>query len=1157
MPLSLEPLTDMNDSDIQYLPIKWALIVLGGSELYEHPPGTNSVQKVEHWIQSRGVPYDIVCEENIEEPTDMPTCGKYPLQYANGTIRYAVFVIITKSHNGISRIEPTYVYEAVSNGTNAVVFGTALKYVPLLLNASSDSVSYFADYGINQINCVIDREFSDGIITYHQGTAETLNGSYFLHSNVSETEGKTVWYTMHSNTGKEWVGMMNATYGFGNVFWSTTIPSHDTFFRYGTFSVYWETRNLKFIAHTINFMFNQVTKIDVGLQGYKRWKGALTYRLDQDSIIGISQPPVEALEAGWYVDVVITALGYLTYGGNLSFGIPEGYIGAPSTAIKYGNWTNLIISTEPLRVTSRIFIVFNSTPDGNFDSVKVDWNQNGNFADEVSFHMWENMTSGVTGLMGTYYWGYIDDWTNPTSCKLGWWCPLRDRISDFSYWRDMGFKGFILYGLHSWQHQDLGYPGEVTGHYVLWNGSNFIMDQNWIAQKFSEARDEIAYCLGGAEYGFDASKSLVSNGGNEYEEEVDAVLFKQEWVYLTYGDNDKNEPGWFLYADGKPAMSCGGGAESPEVAWNFDALKDAVKTLFPIFGIYKHASGAYNMSFDVNPLNTAYTDMFCFAHLDDSFEFWSNSRYLHMNTINAYYKDSKIVLEYKANNTLKDYVWKFPVACGNKRFTGFADNRTVGKIKHVDGKYVYVEFAEGANERIEVTYGFAPSIHKISCYVGSISQSYSAKNLSLQISNLSQTVKIVITCGRFEKPSLVKLNASSIVFDYDSLEGFCSFNLSASDLSDIEISWEFAPPDPPILISPQSLSRFDPNRYLTFTWLFSDSDTDDFQTAYRFQLFVAGNLSAIVDTGKVNSSTLHFSEYLPTTISLYYWRVKTWDSRNVEGEWSDSRHFIVDRLKIASKSATDDRVDVGSSTAVHFHVSWEYDNLAFVGDDGIVYITESAATWDSADKMWKIDVTHYSVGKVGYRVSSITDFRYNVTTINDIVGTQKVIWDRVIVEITPGATVVTVNTQVNFTISAIYAYDNVNVSNFTINVLRNGTHFAASRFSDTCEVANAYQYVVENVTELEHGLTAFGSNITIVTWIPKTWFQLLSEWLTSNALIIVSTVQLVAVLAYILLRERRKQKNFTGLSKDKNNAKQFFQLIKTTNPISENLKEAY
>jgi len=1110
----------------EYVPIKWALIVLGGFDYYKHPPGSNAIQKAEHWIQSEGVPYDIIEDSNIEVPTDIPTSGKYPLQYANGTIRYGVFVIIMNTYLDASAVNTNHICCAVGNGTNAIVFGMAAKYMPVLLDISPNDVSYIEDYSIYKINCTIHKTFSDGIIEYQQDTNQTIDNPYFLHGNISIAEGKTVWYTLHSNTGKNWIGMMNTTYGSGKVFWSTVIPCHDKFFWYSTFSNHWETKNFKFVAHAINFMFKQARRVDLGLQGYKRWRGAITYRLDEDWPIGITKPPDEALEAGWYVDLVICSLGYLTTGGSLTGGMPDGYAGAPSIKVKHGTWADLVVSTEPLQYASRIFIVYNSTVHGNYDKVKVDWNQNKDFTDDPEFQMWENMTSDITGLMGSYYWGYIDKWENPTKCNLGWLCPLRERMSDFSWWKEMGQEGYIRYGFHSWQHQHLGCPGEVTGGYVYWNSSNFIMNQTWIEQKFTEAKDELAYCLGSTGYGFEADKVLVSHAGNEYKDEVDAALFNLDWVHLTSGDAAKNEPGWFIYTDRKTAMTCGAGGGCPNLPWSFEALKDAVKTLFPIFGIYEHNEGFYNMTFNIYPPDTAYTDMFCFAHLDESFEFWFNSRYMLMNTVNAYCKNNKMILEYKANSTLTDYVWRFPVVHNGKYFNGFSNNRMVGKIKHIDGKYVYIEFSEGGNERLEATYGNNPFIHQTSNYSENMTQVYIPKNLTLQLWNTSGTINIKVNCTRLQQPSSIKLDETPINFKYDPATKICSFNITFNGLKTVELLWEHAPPNPPILVSPALTSRFDPSKSITFNWLFNDPDQGDSQLAYRFQLFNKYDFtSPIIDTGKVVSTSTKTTQILPNSVGLYYWRINTWDNRDVEGEWSGAQPIIVDKLKIILKGVTDDRNNVGTSVSVYFDIARDYDDVLFDQTKGIVYINGSAATWDETNKRWKLNVTQNSVGEWKYQVSSITDTEYHITTINDLTGTQKAIWDKLIVTITPDATTITVGTQVDFTVTAVYAHNNKRAPEFTVNISRDGAHFTSNNFSDACDIASTHQYTTESVAEKTYGLTAFASNSPTVTWSSKTFIQLLVDLITSNALIFIPIILLVVVLAFLLIRERRKRTN--------------------------------
>jgi hypothetical protein len=1100
----------------EYVPIKWALIVLGGFNYYTDTSQSNAIQKAEHWIQSEGVPYDVIEDDNIDAPTDTPTLGNYSLQYANGTIKYGVFVIIMNNHADTTSANVNYIYWAVGNGTEAVIFGMAAKYVPSLLNISSTDVKLDVDWTITKIDCSVKKTFSDGIIEYEQGTKQEIDFNFNYNVNVSNTEGKTVWYTVHTDTGKNYVGMMNTTYGSGKVFWNGNMPSYDRFFFQG--GLYWETKNLKFIGHAINFMFKQVSRIDLGLQGYKRWGGAVTYRLDQDTFVGIERQNETAMEKGWYYDVVICPLGYLTNGGDLTSGMPSEYVGAPSSKVKCG--TFLIEHWLP-----RTFIVYNSTVGGDYDRVKVDWNQNQNFTDDTAYGIWENMTSAETGMLGTYYWCFISNWTEPTSCGFSWWCPLRERISDFSWYKEMGENGYVRYGFHSWQHIVAGISGD-SSVYHMWNGTHFVINQTWIEQKFTDARNELAYCLGSTGYGFEADEGLVSHAGNTYLPETQQALNNLDWVYLDYSDNEKKAAGWFLYSNEKPALGCGTGEIRLSNDEVLNSIKDAVQTLYPFFGVFAHNAGHFDLTWDIYPSHTAFTDMFCFAHLDESFEFWFNSRYMLTNTANAYYYNNKIILEYKANNTLTDYVWKFPLMYNGKYFNGFSDSRTAGKIKHIDGKYVYIEFSEGGNERLEATYGTNPHICTTSSYIQNINQIYTSKHLTLQLLNTSGTINVEVNCTKLEQPNSVKTDGTSINFNYNPATKICSFNIAFTSLKTVEIVWEHTPPNPPTLVSPAPTSRFDPSKSLTFTWEFSDPDQDDSQSAYRFQLSDNYDFtSPIIDTGKVASPSIQTIQTLPNTLALYYWRVKSWDNRDAEGEWSATRLIIVDRLNIILKGVTANRVDVGASVFIYFKAIREYDDSLFDGTKGTVYINGSAATWDEENKYWKLGVTQNSVGLREYEVSSITDTEHHITAINDIVGMQQVIWDKLIVTITSDPTTTTVGGQVDFSVTAIYDYDNERVPKFTVNVLRDEAHFATNNFTDIYNIESIHQYTTENITENTYGLTAFSSNSSTIAWAPKPLTQLLVDWITSNALILAAIIQIVIVLAFLLIRERRKHTN--------------------------------
>ena len=1100
-----------------YVPIKWGLIVLGNFDYYRCPPTANAIQKTEHWIQSEGVPYDIIEDDHIMAPSDTSAFGEYPLQYSDGTVRYGVFVIIMNYFTDFSSTNVQYVCSAVGNGTNAVIFGEAAKYVSELLNVTAQSVSYFTDYSLKTIDFDVLKSFNDGIEEYSPGNYNiTFPNYYWRHANITDTTGKTVWYTCKGNTGEHWIGMANTTYGLGSVFWNSVIPSDHSFLQYATFETYWDA--FKIVAHAINFIFTQIKKIDLGLQGYKEWRGAITYRLDQDGVVGLEKPDEEALKAGWYVDIVTPPLGYATIGGNLSDGIPNGYTGVPGIGAKWGRFDRLTKQTEPyLQYSSKNFTVYRSIPSGFYDKMRVDWNENQNFMDDNEYGIWQNQTD--PSVIGTYYWSYIDNATAPNVARLGWWCSLRDRISDFSWWKEMGQQGYISYGFHGFQHQFNG-NATLVSTYVNWDGSRFVMNQSWIEEKLTQARNELAYCLGNTGYGFEADGVLVSSAGNEYKPEIEAAFSNLTWIDLSYGDNSKNEPGWFLYHDRKPAMTCGGAQGGPYTPSSFEAVRDAVKTLFPIFGVYEHGAGYYNLTYDVNPSDTAYGDMFCFAHLDDSFEFYSNARYMWINTITACYENGKIVLDYKANSTLHDYVWRFPIVCNGKCFNGFSDSRHIANIKNIDGKYVYVQFNEGADERIEATYGTNPHINGICNYISNLTQMYTSKNLTLRLWNVSGTVGVKVNCTKLQQPAKVEVNGTHTDFTYDSVTDTCLFNVTLNDVVTVEILWDKAPPDSPTLVSPGQASRHNPNASTLFTWRFNDPDVGDYQYAYRFQFSNDYNFAAlIVDTGKILSSSGQIAQTLPIAVHRYFWRVTTWDQNDTLGDWSPPQQIIVDRLKVTEYGASKNRTNVGESVQVYFNVTREYDSVLFDETKGAVYVNGSAAVWDGVDKYWKLSVELESVGKESYEVSEILDQEFNITALDEPQRAQQVIWDRVLVTLTPDSTNVTQGVNVNFAVTARYAYDNRPISQFEANILRDGIHFASNNFTDLCNDVITHQYTTENVTETVYGLSVFTSNSLTVNWV-----QSILGLTSLNALIVIAILGTCISISIMFIRKRKNSK---------------------------------
>jgi len=283
-----------------------------------------------------------------------------------------------------------------------------------------------------------------------------------------------------------------------------------------------------------------------------------------------------------------------------------------------------------------------------------------------------------------------------------------------------------------------------------------------------------------------------------------------------------------------------------------------------------------------------------------------------------------------------------------------------------------------------------------------------------------------------------------------------------------ELYVEYTPnqsPNAPMLNSPSANARFNPSASVTFSWTFSDPNSGDSQSAYRFQLDDNSDFSSpIIDTGKVSSSTSNTTQTLPSTVGLYYWRVKTWDSYDAEGPYSSGRAIIVDKLEVYQGGVVDDRVNYNAEGTVWFKVRWQSDDAEFQGSHGSVTLNGSLLmTWSSTNNRWEYSYTLNAVGKKAYYVISITDNQYGITGFDDNVGTKSIVWDRVDIDsFSVADNRINVGDTAQFTVAGVYEYDGeVWVGTYSLND------------TTTKNTVGKYGYRVSSITDSNYGLTAF------------------------------------------------------------------------------------
>lgn len=99
-----------------------------------------------------------------------------------------------------------------------------------------------------------------------------------------------------------------------------------------------------------------------------------------------------------------------------------------------------------------------------------------------------------------------------------------------------------------------------------------------------------------------------------------------------------------------------------------------------------------------------------------------------------------------------------------------------------------------------------------------------------------------------------------------------------------------AAPNAPILTTKQN---YDATQDGLFEWDFSDPNAIDSQSAFQMEIYRVSDNTLVVDTGKISTSNEFFtiSGGSLTNGLQYQWRVKTWDSEDEEGPYSNFGSF--------------------------------------------------------------------------------------------------------------------------------------------------------------------------------------------------------------------------------------------------------------------------
>jgi hypothetical protein len=362
----------------------------------------------------------------------------------------------------------------------------------------------------------------------------------------------------------------------------------------------------------------------------------------------------------------------------------------------------------------------------------------------------------------------------------------------------------------------------------------------------------------------------------------------------------------------------------------------------------------------------------------------------------------------------------------------------------------YTSGSMGQSARDVQTYGAWPSTYSKDLtqnYKYSIFCSYDI------ITNQNPTI------GEFEAPSTVyslqevMLNATVSDPDGNTTLKNTTLTLSADN---IVLKW---------INSTNTFSMNAPNN----KWeLVSGSRSDVNSTAYKLTWTVKSYWNSTEGYVSISSATVY-------------------DTQEASGTNSESNWFYNENDLIINSANVDDSVVNPSQS------------LSFTGQ--IYYQNTSTAPYTTNAITAKIELStvlkgsNSSIAADGSFIisfnaeSTIAQHSYNMystTTKNSIQNqTVNVIVERVNITITANTTTPWTEETVDFQVTALYEYYGTSVTSWTVNILRNSTHFATGNFTDQQNTGITYEYTAENVTETLYGLSTFTSNTQTVTWLGR------------------------------------------------------------------------
>lgn len=202
------------------------------------------------------------------------------------------------------------------------------------------------------------------------------------------------------------------------------------------------------------------------------------------------------------------------------------------------------------------------------------------------------------------------------------------------------------------------------------------------------------------------------------------------------------------------------------------------------------------------------------------------------------------------------------------------------------------------------------------------------------------------------------------------------------------------------------------------------------------------------------------------------------------------QEVIWDRIKIDGYEVSDSRVDVNSTQTVYVTAVYEYDGTPFT--NGVLKINGTDASYDPSTGKWSIMYSSSKVGKLVFKVSSVSDSIYGLTVLHDPQSPIEIIWDRVKVD-DYGVASERVNVGSNGLVWFVlkYEYDNSLVNDGTV-ILNNSqpmiwnSNYNRWEFLEPSDLTGKKSYYVRSISGNAYNITALApdtnSKLALIIW---------------------------------------------------------------------------